>query len=312
MRELKLLWSLNIYIWFFCMTPSLSDLTNSDHADMSHLTDLVYSVYSPPTKHLILDSLGLKPYSHTPLHQHLQSGIQRAISWRSDIIWCQYCPGSIKGVQGYLALVLCHLIWTVMLPILQWKWLQEWRCECEWQWGSHLLLTLLTPFPLPPHHCHCKPQRQRIYFLYIFFMTDCILTECWLFLWSLCDVFKTCIPPFHQLPALESDHLCCSVASRWGDIFTQLQSDTLENGGVRHFTRGEWLCNICKRCYWQTHPRHGLLSTLHWQEKDWISVCDSCPTLQQCKSVLWSLHCDLFVVNFAPRLLIVHWRPVRQ
>ena len=206
----------------------------------------------------------------------------------------------------------CHSLPILWGGTVQWKWLQEWRCECEWQWGSHLLLTLLTPFPLPPHHCHCKPQRQRIYFLYIFFMTDCILTECWLFLWSLCDVFKTCIPPFHQLPALESDHLCCSVASRWGDIFTQLQSDTLENGGVRHFTRGEWLCNICKRCYWQTHPRHGLLSTLHWQEKDWISVCDSCPTLQQCKSVLWSLHCDLFVVNFAPRLLIVHWRPVRQ
>ena len=310
MRESKLLQSLNIYIWFFCMTRSLSDLTNSDHAYMSHLTDLVYSVYSPPTKHLILDSLGLKPYSHTPLHQHLQSGIQRAISWRSDTIWCQYCPGSIKGVQGYLALVLCHLIWTVMLPILQWKWLQEWRCECEWQWGSHLLLTLLTPFPLPPHHCHCKPQRQRIYFLYIFFMTDCILTECWLFLWSLCDVFKLAFLHFINC---QPWNLTTFVAqSHPGEeIFLHSCKVTLwrmEGCDILHeesdsaiFARGAIGKHI-----------QGMVSSQHWQEKDWISVCNSCPTLQQCKSVLWSLHCDLFVVNFAPRLLIVHWRPVRQ
>ena len=89
------------------------------------------------------------------------------------------------------------------------------------------------------HHFHWAPQRMR-----------CTIFTSWLTddeNWDCGDATFWKLAFLHFIrPALESNHLC-ALTAQWGNIFTQLQSDTLESWGVRHFTRGEWRCNIC---YW--------------------------------------------------------------
>ena len=94
---------------------------------------------------------------------------------------------------------------------------------------------------------HCLPPRQRMYFVLHLFHD-------WLHCGRMLVIHMfenwDCVIKLAFVHFI-THHLCSSITSRCGDIFTEwLQSDTLESR-VWHLTQGD----IYRRCCWQTYPK---------------------------------------------------------
>ena len=118
------------------------------------------------------------------------------------------------------------------------------------------------------------------------------------------------IPPFYQAckgRPWNPTTFVCAVASRWWNIFTQLQSDILESRGVWHFTL--FTCDILHE---ETDAvifaggaigkhisggQHGLLSTLTEKKIELVFLTKL--KVVQKQIILWSLRCELCPLDWA-------------
>ena len=160
------------------------------------------------------------------------------------------------------------------------------------------------------HHCRCTAAKTKNVMCYIYFMTLLAL----IIIVTVNHRVTFWIPPFYQRPALESNHLClCGriqvvkyfyTAAKWH--FRESRGVTFYTFYMWHFTRGDWSCNICRRCCWQTYlSEHRVLSTSTEQRLNlslWLwpkfQVVQkiNCPLIF---ALLWSFCCELCPLDWA-------------